>query len=271
MQKDDDVTEVELFHWNPARPGLPRRFPWLFPRLPRVDNFGDLLGPLIVRRVLDRAGLDPRDATEDRRLLSIGSVLHFSRPGDVVWGSGINGKVDNDSHSFDSLDIRAVRGPRTRAYLESRGLSVPEVYGDPGLLLGHLWQREELVAGAPLRPLSVVPNLNDLPRYAGAPHVLDPRSPVMQCLQVIASSELVVGSSLHGIIVAEALGIPARLVRSGAETEFKYADYYLGTGRDVPAFARDVEEAVAMGPCPLPDWDPSALLDAFPTDLWTAR
>lgn len=113
-----------------------------------------------------------------------------------------------------------------------------------------------------------MPNYNDLPQYVRSSRVLDPRRPLDECLRAIGSSRLVVGSSLHGIIVAEALGVPARLVRSTTEPEFKYADHYLGTGRAGWTAAESVEEAIRMGGEPPMEWPGAALMEAFPTDLW---
>ena len=45
-----------------------------------VNNFGDLLGPVIVRRMLKRLGLDAQPKIS-ARLLSVGSCLHFARDG----------------------------------------------------------------------------------------------------------------------------------------------------------------------------------------------
>lgn len=99
-----------------------------------VNNFGDLLGPLIVSRLMAQLGLDP-EAVRPARLLTVGSVLHWAQDGDVIWGSGVNGNIPGGQHIARILDIRAVRGPRTRAFLAGRGFTVPEVYGDPALLL----------------------------------------------------------------------------------------------------------------------------------------
>jgi pyruvyltransferase len=100
--------------------------------------------------------------------------------------------------------------------------------------------------------------------------VLSPRAPLARVLRGIAHSELVVGSSLHGVIVAEALGVPARAVRSHAEPSLKYEDYFLATGRDPDeVVAGSVEEARERGGAPPPAWDPAPLLASFPADLWT--
>jgi pyruvyltransferase len=256
---------VEIYSWNPVRRAwsgpIGRRIPVNRP----VNNFGDLLGPLVVRGMLRRHGIDEHRAVADAQLVSVGSVIHLARPGAVVWGSGINGKVLPDDGLVRALDFRAVRGPRTREHLLGRGVDVPEVFGDPALLLGEI--RPDLLDVPRTRDVTVVPNLNDLAHYPRS-GVLDPRRPLEECLQIIASSRLVVGSSLHGIIVAEALGVPARLVRSTAEPEFKYADHYLGTGRPEWAAAGSVQEAIRMGGEAPVRWSGGPLIEAFPTDLW---
>jgi pyruvyltransferase len=263
------LPHVDLFYWNPRRTLVRGRFA-KYTRLPvRVNNFGDLIGPLVVRGVLQRLGLAERRAETSSQLFTVGSVLHYADTGGVVWGTGVNGKVGEASHRFTTLDVRAVRGPLTREFLMNRGIATPEVYGDPALLLPYLMPELRALAEVKTRQVTVVPNLNDLHRYPADGRTLNPRSSLMHCLRTIAVSEMVVGSSLHGIIVAEALGIPARLVESGAEAPFKYLDYYLGTGRAGFEPAGSVAAAIASGGEPLPlAFRPSPLVSAFPADLW---
>jgi pyruvyltransferase len=262
---------VEVVHWNPVRPRRPGLLGRLMGSHP-VNNFGDLLGPLIVREILERSGLRFDGAGQGRRLLAVGSILHFAQPGDVVWGTGVNGKKVDLERGYAGLDVRAVRGPITADFLRGHGVYVPDVYGDPGLLVGSLWTRDELRGDRPVVPVSVVPNFHDFRASAADPagrvQVISPQLPVREVLARIAASEYVVGSSLHGVIVAESLGIPARFVRSGVEPDIKYRDYYEGTGRSTFTQAASVEDALAIGPAELPRWDPGPLLAAFPGDLW---
>lgn len=233
----------------------------------RVSNFGDLLGPVVVQEVLASRGIRQEDAPRQRRLVSIGSVMHLAQEGDVVWGTGINGKHLDEDYGFGSVDFRAVRGPLTRERLVADGQRVPEVFGDPGLLVGTLWPH--LRNRSRRYPLTVIPNLNDWKDYAGKDDVMDPRAPLRECITRISQSEFVIGSSLHGVIVAEALGIPARLMSSGVEPAFKYEDYYLGSGRSGFKAARSISQALEMGGEEAVAWDPDPLLKAFPVDLWS--
>ena len=258
---------MEFYAWNPDREVV--EVLGDAPVLRPVRNFGDLLGPSIVKEVLRVNGMERAPAVRDRRLFSVGSVLHFAEDGDVIWGTGINGKAYGRPYWRTSLDIRAVRGPLTAARLRESGLVVPDVYGDPGSLSGLFWPRETMQRADLAQPALVVPNFNDFPQLLTEVATLDPRSPVELCLQSIASSELVIASSLHAIIVAESFGIPAIRLRSRVEPDFKYEDYYRGTGRSSHQCAVSVDEALAVGPSTAaPTLDPEPLLDAFPFDLW---
>ncbi|MGG7308125.1 polysaccharide pyruvyl transferase family protein [Curtobacterium sp. AB451] len=260
MENDyrEDVLGVPVVRWNPEVDGGGR-----------VDNFGDLLGPLVVRRLAPRARADDGG----RSLLAIGSIMQFGQPGDVVWGSGLNAKLRTRRLDPRRLfDVRAVRGPFTAIALEAEGNGVPPVYGDPAILLPELFP--DTVAFAALDrkrfDVVVVPNVNDTDLDAAGHHVIAPTGDPWQVIEQILSAEFVVGTSLHAIVIAEAYGVPARAVRSTSESVVKYFDYYEGTGRAGVTIAQTVEEAVALGGAdPLHVSKGTALRDAFPTDLWT--
>jgi len=277
------IRGVRAFSWNPYRPVIPSRAGSRFVLPIRVNNFGDLLGPLIVAEIVRRKGLtasaptSPSDADAAAPVLfSVGSVVQFARPGDVVWGAGVNGKsLSALGTALSSLDVRAVRGPETRRELQQRGAAVPEVYGDPALLLPELWPALLDATDRKRRRVLVAPNLREYraERAAGGARgeraVLNPQRPLGEVIRTIAESELVVGSSLHALIVAEALGVPAVGVVSAVEHPLKYADYYGGTGRPGVRLAGTVAEALSgRFAAPAPQWDPLPLLDAFPADLW---
>ncbi|MET0339526.1 MAG: polysaccharide pyruvyl transferase family protein [Polyangiales bacterium] len=231
-------------------------------------NFGDHLARVVVAQLLATHQRTLDDETRTRaRMLAIGSILHFAQDGDVVWGSGVNGKMPEETFTARRLDVRAVRGPLTAAFLRRRGIEAPSVFGDPALLLPHL-------LGGRFRatrsvPYVFVPNFHDLPLVAHEPHVVSPLDGWNRVVARILDARLVLASSLHGLIIAEAFGIPARWVRlSETEHPFKYQDYYLGTGRTRFDHARSIGEALEMGGLPSPSFDVEPLLAAFPWDLW---
>ncbi len=256
---------VTVVHWNP--PSRVARWTVRGRQVRygrRVANFGDLLGPWLVDQIRAETVAGAGTAAGRRRLLTVGSILHMARDGDTVWGTGANGRAVDDPYGPRRLDVRAVRGPLTREFLARHGIDAPPVYGDPGLLVARYWSTD----GARRRGTVHVPNFHDELRAVPGVDLLDPRSGLGTCLARIASAELVVASSLHGLVVAESFGVPARRVRSAVEPSFKYEDYYRGTGRAEHVPASSVEEAIELGGEQPPAWDPEPLLAAFPHDLW---
>lgn len=259
-----NIRGVKVVHWNPRRHLGTSRLARSLPRVRRVNNFGDLIGPLVVGQLA--RSLPGRG--HDRRLVCVGSILHFAKDGDVVWGTGRNGKITDAEHTWTNLDVRAVRGPRTRAWLLGRGIDTPAVYGDPGLLLPTVFPKFAASVVREKRGVTVVPNMNDAATWRDVDGFLDPTARLWTCIRTIAESSHVVASSLHGIIVAETFGVPVSLMLPEAEDLLKYRDHFEGTGRELPHASTTLEEALDNPAPPLAEWDPQPLLDAFPRDLW---
>ena len=125
----------------------------------RGQNFGDYLSCIIVAGTARKLGLKRSNMSAGQKLLAIGSVLHFAQNGDIVWGTGMNGKIPPERHAFFSLDVRMVRGPMTRDFLVQKGMVVAEVFGDPALLLPLLFP--EFTRKPKLNKIIVLPNLNE--------------------------------------------------------------------------------------------------------------
>jgi pyruvyltransferase len=236
-------------------------------------NVGDYLAKVIVEAMLGLRDLELTDKRDKRhRLFSIGSVLHNARDGEAVWGSGINGKIADERHEFSRLDVRAARGPLTRDYLQARGVPAPVVYGDPALLMPRFFPAS-LVGNGQRRAFVVVPHFNEPEdKYAAyRDHLVLPTCKPLAFVRALLGADLVVSSSLHGVILAEAYGIPAVYLDSGnGEHRFKYDDYYRGTGRsewhrgDSVAACRSLGGNGGFDLAALQD----GLMAAFPYDLW---
>ena len=155
--------------------------------------------------------------------------------------------------SEQRLDVRAVRGPLTFVYLREAypdaqyklvrnklpggGYETQMSYGDPALLLPAVFPACRR-ACAPRHPLCLVPHHADEGRYFGELgtqpgagrewSVRNVTTPFTQMLEWVLECDLVVSSSLHGLIFAEAFGVPARWLE-GREHPTKYCDYYAAT------------------------------------------
>lgn len=259
-----------VLHANEPMEGLPL-FYWQ--ENPYV-NFGDYLSLKIVERIVETPvkTYKKKTATKERLLLALGSILYFARENDVIWGSGTNGKYPlKKDYSFSHLDVRAVRGPLTQQFLmDNFQIASPDIYGDPALLIPYLFP-ELKKAEYPQYDYIVIPHYSErnlFPKNEYG-HIVHPTDPWDYVISKILNSKFVISSSLHGLIVAEAFGIPARMLRvTENELILKYQDYYFGTGRPDFQYATSVEEALIMGGEPSFICDLEKLYNAFPFEIW---
>lgn len=226
-------------------------------------NFGDYISKVIVEHFSGRIAAH---ASAGGKFIAVGSVMHSARAGDVVWGTGVH---PNFLHTPtpSKLDVRAVRGPLTRTHLLDHGTPCPEVYGDPGILLPMVYEPKSLPPSGP-RLLAHVRDVDALKDDTLAS--IDIQAPWQSVIDEICSSEVVVSTSLHGLIVAEAYGVPAVWLRvAGHQGVFKYLDYYASTER-FPIPVRSSAEALdAVDSWPVPDLSTlsQSLVAAFPENL----
>lgn len=231
-----------------------------------VQNVGDRLSPVVVEYVCSLFNQPPRKQSRTRHLYAIGSIIDGGYQDATVWGSGLlRGKNQYWWRHFRKLDIRCVRGPETRRVLMNNGYICPEVYGDPAVLMPLIYKARDSANKTEYR---VVPHMIYGSNY---PNFLNPNTNDWQdFIDKIVQSKLVISSSLHGIILAEAYGVPAILLNDHGMNLYKYQDYYYSTGRTEFPIAKSVEEALFMQPAPIPDFSQMQknLLDSFPSDLW---
>lgn len=242
-------------------------------------NFGDLLSPYIVQQLSGRIPsieFGKRDPLAlSQRLLALGSMLETcATDGDIVWGTGARGQEMN--LDCRQLDVRAVRGPLTREVLLNQNIPCPQIYGDPAILMPFLYQpcaEKKYTAG-------IIPHYSDTTLYMeNAPAgtlLINVLQDPLDVIEQICSCEVVLSSSLHGIIIAEAYGIPACWLwpkaledRGWKEPVLKYRDYYLSTEREPQAYEHsgtvDLEKAVQMArDFAKPEFDSEKLLLSFP-------
>lgn len=202
-------------------------------------NFGDELSPKVLESATGRRVIwaPPHRA----QVFGIGSILEIALPHHqaVIWGTGLRGDLPVDTSS-DLSRVLAVRGPLTRS---SMGLSELPV-GDPGLLVRALYPSRPQRRGVVL-----LPHFSNFDRKANLAliqhaqslgwRVVPPMRPVDQVVESIGRAELVLTSSLHGVIVSQALRVPSILIsfEESLEPTFKYADHYASlnqSARHVP-------------------------------------
>lgn len=234
-------------------------------------NVGDYLSKVVFEMLMRHYGINSYWTGKTKNIAHIGSIIQFIGQDSIVYGSGFlfRWAVPQFARKKLNLDIRAVRGPLTREILLELGYSVPNVYGDPAILL----------------PLFYKPNIKKDKKFIVIPHeshyknYINKTYPIVSTLtndwesfiKSILSADLVISSSLHGIIIAEAYGVPAIFLD---ETEnydqLKYDDYYLSTNRKNYVKAKTVEEALTLTPMAIPNFElmQRNLIESFPLDAF---
>lgn len=195
-------------------------------------NFGDLLTPELLRHYGHTPILMPPARAQ---VIGCGSLLEHVPDtfAGVLLGPGFI--ADGPPRSLPMAHALAVRGHLTRRRL---GLPDGVPVGDPGLLIHRLAPRKE----TPCYELGIVPHFQE--RDGGAVRrlserlgndalVMDVRRPPRAVAADIARCRHILASSLHGLITADALGIPSAWYAPDNETRqnrFKYDDYYSALG-----------------------------------------
>lgn len=210
----------------------------------RHRNFGDEFTPLLVREMHGRTPVHVDDLPagfSGRLLMGVGSILQ-QRADDrmVVWGSGLI--APDREMKAPPASVHAVRGPLTRRALLQQGLECPRVFGDPALLYPRFH--------SPRRParrygLGIIPHLVDrdhgeVRRFrddAGA-RIIDVQRHPHAVIADVLSCRAIASSSLHGLIVAIAYGVPAVWVDFSGKVMgggFKFRDFFASIHADAPA------------------------------------
>lgn len=217
------LNRIRLFWWNEIKIQGKQK-----------ENYGDLLGSYLVEKISKKkvVWVKPSNFSIFNWFspiyVTIGSILTHVNKHCVVWGSGIISK----KYSVKNALFLAVRGPQTRNYLLKHGYQVPEIFGDPALLLPDYYN----------------PNIPKKYTYGFVPHYNDLKAiknwfsnrkdiciidmmtnDVEAKTNELLSCKKIISSSLHGIIVAHTYDIPAVWQKFSGEVfgdDIKYRDYF---------------------------------------------
>ena len=250
----------------------------------REPNFGDAISIPIVRGLVGQGtNIEPyfSSSPELRRLSAVGSTSHLITGNCDIWGSGSLTGGDCDPKA-KSIRVWIARGPLSREAFKKAGWEVnTDEVCDAGVLAPFLW-RETLCMDNRL-PVGVMPHFMDdasIPRALsyfmgnGLMYIHPIGHYPDTIARRISACSILVTSSLHGAVFAEAIGIPVVLFPGMKGTKFKYEDYLLGTGRTTEMLVsrervkacKSIDELKALA-LPKASFDVKALLKNRPPIL----
>lgn len=197
------------------------------------ENYGDVLGKFLVEKISGKKVVFawPKKFSFldffSPIYVTIGSILANVNHKCIVWGSGII----NKEIKIKNAKFLAVRGPQTRKYLMDLGYEVPEVYGDPALLLPRYFNPKV----DKKYQYGIVPHYNDYKvvekwfENRSDIHLIDMMTNDIESKTIeFLQCERIISSSLHGVIIAHAYGIPAIWQKFSDKVfgdDIKYQDY----------------------------------------------
>lgn len=222
-------------------------------------NWGDDINYYFIKELTHRPVISLFNFRLARRYrfknyLCIGSLLGmpgFANKNTIVWGAGSFGELKGVSPNH----ICSVRGKLTQNILIEKGIDCPKTYGDPALLL----------------PLYYQPTFNGLQHYSLGiiPHISELNHPIVDrirrehpeiliinlaqykiwtdVIDQICSCKSILSSSLHGLIVSDAYGIPNCWIELSGKIlggHFKYQDYGSSVMRTLtqPILIKNIED-----------------------------
>jgi pyruvyltransferase len=189
-------------------------------------NFGDILTPFI----FDYFGINYTwvPSYKDADAICVGSIARRASAKTTVLGSGI---IKKGERITPNSNWKFVRGPITRNRILELGGNCPELYGDPALLLPLIYNPIILQK----HKLGYIPHNVDYSTIVNDyDNVINLRTNnYKRTIDQILMCEAIVSSSLHGIIVAHAYGIPAAWAESINPLKgdnVKFEDYFQSVG-----------------------------------------
>lgn len=223
---------------------LNRKIIWVSYAIPRWKksnhNWGDDVNSVLINMISGESVIPYQTCWSTRsHYLCIGSIIQwYSDKNAIIWGSGLLYEVDSLK---SPKRVLAVRGPLTRDCLIKCGIPCPPIYGDPALLfprfynpvikkqhkfgiICHVSEINEIRKNICFNKNYIFINIKEYGKWTNF-------------IDQILSCEIILSSSLHGVILSDAYQIPnlwCQFTDYMAENSgFKFRDYYLSVGKNI--------------------------------------
>ncbi len=203
------------------------------------DNWGDTVNPYIVSKISGRPVVSSNSIFNYKHkpeLLGIGSIIAGDVSNYVIWGSGV--LSEKTTLVNKPREVLAVRGLNSLKKIREVGANC-DVFGDPVLLFPEIFPPEKV---SKKYRYGIIPHFKNKSSI-GVQKIMALNDPSIKIIDIqsgteafvtdVLSCENILSSSLHGLILAEAYGIPTcRLIFSEnlKGGDYKFYDYYSGVG-----------------------------------------
>ena len=211
---------IKLFWWEPSH----------------IRNFGDVVSQDLIFNLFGYNVV--RAQIETCNLIATGSIIELAQQSNrndtfYSWGSGFI-QADSDNENLEPIIFTAVRGKKTLSRIKQ---NVP--LGDPGLLINSAYS---IKRNRNNKKVGVVIHYADLKLPITKKFCEDPRFEVITTLDYpenvakkISHCDLILSSSLHGLVFADSLSIPnihIKLSNNLIGGSYKFKDYYSGIEKE---------------------------------------
>lgn len=217
-------------------------------------NYGDRVSQYLIEELFNIKIQGLRHLPTAKNYVTMGSICFLVNPHSVVWGAGY-GAVMRASQIVRPAHVCCVRGPLTRKTMLENNIECPPIYGDPALLL-------------PL--LHYYPDITPRYKWGFIPHYIDQKLPLVNSvkasedylfidilsgdrpeylLKAIAECEVIIASSLHGLVIAAAYKKPCVWIKMSENINggtLKYRDFYSSFGYDCAGKRLDLTDVKSV-------------------------
>lgn len=234
-------------------------------------NFGDMLSPYIIssftgKKIIYKSGyygffnwlkhtlkclslFKFRDLHStlfpwEVNLLGIGSIISIGNAHSFIWGSGFLSNKGN----FNGGRVCAVRGKYTNDKLIKLGFEGTSILGDPAMLIPLLVSPAKTKS----TDIAIIPHWTEtdyfISKYGKAYKIIDLRTnDIKKIILEITSCNYILSTSLHGIIVSHAYGIPAIWIKLHTlhDDDFKFYDYFSSVNIDCYEGFANIDEILS--------------------------
>ena len=200
----------------------------------KYRNVGDVFSEKVATHYLsDKVECYQNEKLDSDNLILIGSILEWADENSIICGSGLI--LPSSKLQCKPKYINCVRGPLSAFFLEKQGIAVGKLFGDPGLLFSRIYEDQQKIK----HKIGIIPHYVDKEsawikncKSLGV-RVIDVFSPLETFAEQLQQCEVILSSSLHGLVFAHSYGKPALWVEisDGVIGDgFKFYDYYLAAG-----------------------------------------